>query len=166
MGTRGYITVKYNKKYYTRYNGMDSYPEDLGKKIVDHLEYLKWHHPDIDKEQYKEYILSVVKDNCTEISEKEPETTHMIEWIYVVDVDEMTFSIKGGYYEPVYKIKQLLQEEDSESSESSGTEYETYQEKIDNYKPRWLKDFQKNNEKLAEEKKNEPRKVFSLARPL
>lgn len=157
MGTRGYVTVKYNKKYYTRYSGADSYPEDLGKKIVDHLEHINWRHPNVDKEQYKEYILSVVNDNCTEISEKEPETTHMIQWIYVIDVEEMTISIKGGYYEPSYKIKDILPKcNDSESSESD-TDSE-------DYRPWWLKDFQKNNEKLAEEKQNESEKIVSFVR--
>ena len=38
------------------------------------------------------------------IEKKEPECDWQIEWIYLIDLNDMTIKITGGYYEPVYKI--------------------------------------------------------------
>lgn len=161
MGTIGLVVVKYNKKYYSRYNHMDSYPEHLGKEIVNkfqELDYLD----SVDKEQYKEHILAVASDKLTEISEKEPETTLMIEWVYIIDLEKMTFSIKGGYYQPEYTINETIPEYEEDSDydyenecydfSKPDSKYKNYQEARDNYKPKWLKDFQEKNELYKKKK--------------
>lgn len=165
MGTRGLVVVKYNKKYYSRYNHMDSYPSDLGSKVVDTLEETS-QDSNMDREQMKEHILAVASDNLTEITKEEPETTHMITWIYLVDMDEekITLSIKGGYYEPTYTLEELFEEfeEFEEDEPESDTE-----EDLDNdsrpypgpyvegsyrepYGPKWLVEFDKKNDEISE----------------
>lgn len=38
------------------------------------------------------------------IQEIEPECNIQIEWIYIIDLNDMSIKIKGGYYQPIYKI--------------------------------------------------------------
>jgi hypothetical protein len=49
MGTRGFIVIKINNKYYTYYNHYDSYPSRLGQKILDELK-------EINYSEYKEKL--------------------------------------------------------------------------------------------------------------
>jgi hypothetical protein len=113
MGTRGYIVVKYNKRYYCRYNHSDSYPEKLGEELVEKIKNDSRLITN-NKEQYKENILSVASSNYTEISTDKPQTTHTIEWVYLVDLEDMTLEIIGGYYQPIYKIENILIEDECE----------------------------------------------------
>lgn len=168
MGTRGYIVVKYNDKYYVRYNHMDSYPEYLGKKIVSMMRTL--HEDNVKGEQYKENILSVASDSLTNIEEEKPETTLTIEWIYIIDLQEMTFEIKGGYHEPSYKIQDLVEKyktegccgyckdckthegckdnQDSDYNEDCKDNQDSdYNEDHEDHP--WLKEFSRMNEKLS-----------------
>lgn len=49
MGTRGFVVIKINNKYYTYYNNYDSYPSNLGQKIIDELK-------EINYAEYKEKL--------------------------------------------------------------------------------------------------------------
>ena len=63
-------------------------------------------------------------NNC-EISE-EPGSCGS-EWIYIIDFKEKTFSIKGGYYQPIYNLNGMFNVK----------------------KEDWIKQFQDENKKLA-----------------
>jgi hypothetical protein len=49
MGTRGFVVIKINKKYYIYYNHYDSSPSGLGQKIINELE-------EINYSEYKEKL--------------------------------------------------------------------------------------------------------------
>ena len=66
MGTRGLVVVKYENKYYQRYNHMDSYPQELGKKLVNQMKELTELY--LTNEEYKEFILEVASDKLTKIT--------------------------------------------------------------------------------------------------
>jgi len=34
MGTRGYVALRFRGRYYIFYNHFDSYPENLGEKLI------------------------------------------------------------------------------------------------------------------------------------
>ncbi len=123
MGTRGLVVVKYENKYYQRYNHMDSYPQELGKKLVNEMKVLA--ELDLTNEEYKEFILHVASDNLTKITIDEPANDIMIEWIYLVDVETKTLKVIGGYYIPTYEINDLIKNADwiEEFDEQNEVEY-------------------------------------------
>lgn len=49
MGTRGFVVIKINNKYYAYYNHYDSYPSNLGEKIINELK-------EINYSEYKEKL--------------------------------------------------------------------------------------------------------------
>ena len=130
MGTRGYIVVKINQKYYVVYNHCDSYPSELGTKVINEI---KESSP-VKTLEYGFMFLSGLSKDKISIEEKEPECDWQIEWIYLLDLDNMTLKIKGGYYKPIYKI--------------SDFDDETFYEN-------WLDNFNfKNDELYIQSKKN------------
>ncbi len=64
MGTRGYVIIKINNKYYAYYNNYDSMPRRLGKKLLDNLK-------EINYEEYKEKLKTL------ESSEEEQDWTDL-----------------------------------------------------------------------------------------
>lgn len=103
MGTRGYIVVKFQKKYYRVYNHNDSDPQNLGEAIVSLIRKRK---PKAI-ESYKNYILGLCDkyDIEEDISQHQIDTSN--EWTYIIDLDAMTFTIKGATYEPTYLLNSI-----------------------------------------------------------
>ena len=116
MGTRGYIVVKLNRKYHRAYNHWDSYPSALGSQLVCML-LANAPEPTVE---YLDYILSGRSEIIITTDETDIENDVFIEWVYIIDLDEMTFKIAGGYYEPVYPLSELsgnwLEEFDQENN--------------------------------------------------
>jgi hypothetical protein len=111
MGTRGYIVVKFENRYYRIYNHWDSYPSNLGVKVVSIIreEQLNKNLDCLNNviEQFKEQVY--ITDNKNDI-----ENDLFIEWVYIIDLDESTLKITGGYYEPTYTFEEI-KEWDSDS---------------------------------------------------
>jgi len=105
MGTRGYIVVKYKGKYYYVYNHFDSYPSNLGKKIVNMIKQREV----VKSKSYVYYILQDYKIGDLKITknEKDVQPGGGIEWVYIVNLDEMIFEILGGYYKPKYDFNKI-----------------------------------------------------------
>lgn len=122
MGTRGYVVVKLNGKYYKKYNHYDSYPSNLGENIIALLNSL---HLEASKECAYNILNSINKNGCEEIEEEEEDvkTDLFIEWVYTVDLNRKTLTINGGYYEPTYVIDRITEN--------------------------WFEEFHKENERLA-----------------
>lgn len=131
MGTRGYIVVKIDKKYYTVYNHCDSYPENLGSKIINKIK----NSIVVKTVDFAVKFLSSLSTYKFFIEKTEPECDIQIEWVYIIDLNEMTIKIKGGFYKPIYKI----------------TDFDD-----DTFYNNWLDNFLfKNDELYIEYKKNE-----------
>lgn len=114
MGTRGYVVIKINNKYYCYYNHYDSYPSNLGQNILNEL-------IEIDYAEYKEKLkkLKSYNESCdwpgslediVELynfkpdAEDDPEDLHynpiiklyndiFIEYIYKIDFDNDEFEM-------------------------------------------------------------------------
>jgi hypothetical protein len=135
MGTRGYVIIRINNKYYTYYNNYDSYPSDLGKKIWYELrEYC------IDKSKYNElknklinmekstnktiwYNLESIKilENELDLINESNDDYYInnnellrkyfndifIEYVYIIDFDENNFEMYS-YFHKYYFVGDLL----------------------------------------------------------
>lgn len=105
MGTRGFIVVKFEGKYYRIYNHYDSYPEGLGVEVANVAR---------QAERTKEYVNKVIDkfDSShyhllvTE-SASDVENDLLIEWVYIIDLDAGTFTVNGGYHTPVYQLTSI-----------------------------------------------------------
>lgn len=117
MGTRGYIVIQFENIYYCIYNQFDSYPSHLGKKIIEVLEmeeikknldyvcyiinsFLTRNEPIINRRQLYIY-------NRQQLFYDEIMSDIWVEWIYTINLDNETFSFKGGYYEPTYPLNDI-----------------------------------------------------------
>lgn len=109
MGTRGYIVVKYENKYYRKYNHNDSYPSYLGKNIVNLIKSRK-------ANKTFEYMLYIMdEDEDFEVEDglyitdnkEEIENDAYIEWVYIVDLDNMIFKIIGYDDELIYNLHEI-----------------------------------------------------------
>lgn len=104
MGTRGYIVVKFENRYYMIYNHFDSYPSNLGVKVVSIIreEQLNNNLDCLNNviQQFKEQVY--ITDNKNDI-----ENDLFIEWVYIIDLDENTLKITGGYYKPTYTFEEI-----------------------------------------------------------
>jgi hypothetical protein len=128
--TNGYTIFKFNEKYYTFLNVYDSYPEWLGRKIVDELRQMG--DADFDRLKVLLEILNPIKYNCSEttnfislietlekpcnytfwILESEPPADLFVEYIYILDLDKEIFKIKhyhmiNGVDIVKYKLKEI-----------------------------------------------------------
>ena len=119
MGTRGFIIIKFNNKYYAIYNPYDSYPSELGKKIIEYLMKLievnvltnTQHCLDLmieyftkeykDKENFDYYYS--VEDNC-EMKNFD------CQWMYTIDLEKKLFTIKGYDLSPLYAKYSLIKD--------------------------------------------------------
>lgn len=140
---------------------MDSYPQELGKKIIQvllHVSKAKLLEQEKIEIAYKLWKFSGGEDLHISKNPDDIETTHMIEWVYVVDLNEMTFKINGGYYKPVYDIvnfKKIMEEweHDENHDEFSNLlheDLETYLEEFEeNIVNKILKDFDTKNNQIA-----------------
>ena len=120
-GTRGYIVVKLKRKYYIIYNHFDSYPEDLGIKVVDVVK------DNISENKSGIDFLNNIKSKFTgqvtiTIDPKEIQNCIFIEWVYIIDLDNSKFKITGGFYVPEYNLNDIPKD--------------------------WLKEFQEKNESI------------------
>jgi hypothetical protein len=106
MGTRGYVVVKLDGKYYKIYNHWDSYPSSLGQIVVNILKSLQL---EASKECAYNILNSINKNGCEEIEEQDDpvKIDLFIEWVYTIDLDRKTLTISGGYYEPTYIIDRI-----------------------------------------------------------
>jgi Fe-S cluster biosynthesis and repair protein YggX len=117
MGTRGYVVIKINNKYYCYYNQFDSYPSNLGKNILDELS-------EINYAEYKEKLRELESNtescdwpgsledlldenklyNFKPDAEDDPEDLHynpiknlyndiFIEYVYKIDFDNDEFEM-------------------------------------------------------------------------
>lgn len=122
MGTRGYVVVKLNNKYYKIYNYRDSYPSNLGQNVISILKCIQL---EANKECVYKILNLVNKEGYQEIEEQEEpiKTDIFIEWVYTVDLNRKTLTISGGYYQPTYIIDKIT----------------------DN----WFEDFSEQNERIA-----------------
>jgi hypothetical protein len=94
MGTRGYIVIKYLNRYYKIYNHRDSYPSELGKTVVNMLKRLK----EENRLEQSEYCLNTIIEyfNNEKVEDGDQDFNIFIEWIYKINLDEMTLTIMGG----------------------------------------------------------------------
>jgi hypothetical protein len=129
-GTNGYYIFKFNEKYYTFLNVYDSYPEWLGRKLVDELRQMG--DAEFDRIKVLLEILNPIKYNCSEstnftslmetlehprkytfwILESEPPTDIFVEYIYIIDLDKEIFKINhyhilNGIDIVKYKLKEI-----------------------------------------------------------
>ena len=107
MGTRGYIVIKFQNKYYRIYNHWDSYPEGLGVNVVNAVKTRK-----IEKtKEYVDYIIDkfLTNQDNLDITEDVRDIVNdvFIEWVYIIDIDNDTFSFTGGKYKPVYCLNEI-----------------------------------------------------------
>jgi hypothetical protein len=101
MGTRGFIVVKLRSKWFRIYNHTDSGPESLGQAIISRIR----RRTPIANKSYAEYLLDVSdRYEIEEVSEMDIKATLGDGWVYVIDLNKMTLSINGGYYEPTYAL--------------------------------------------------------------
>jgi len=134
MGTRGIVIVKKNKKYrLATYNHWDSYPSELGYKVVKFLRGLKdikvfKRQMDFVKMDPKEDFKSYGSDDWYSQFEKILKTEKEIvvdgclfftncldcEWAYVIDFDLNTFEIyKGWNKEPLTPSDRFYNKEET-----------------------------------------------------
>jgi hypothetical protein len=112
MGTRGFIIIKFNNKYYAIYNHYDSYFSYLGLKIMNYL-----------KELIQANELNNTEDCLNAmINYFTPESEYSVientidfycldgEWFYIVDLNEMLLTIKSNKFAPYY-IKYSLRKD-------------------------------------------------------
>lgn len=122
MGTRGIITIKYNNKYYQIYNHYDSYGSALGVNLIKEISkayqnntYQQWTNLLLQctiKSESSHTLSESEKEilyKCTGSIEKtllskfiytvesnlsiKPTINLMIEYVYILDLDNDTFSI-------------------------------------------------------------------------
>lgn len=122
MGTRGYVVVKLNRKYYKIYNHWDSYPSCLGMNVIALLRSIQL---ESSEECVYEILNSFNKNGDGEIEEQDEvvKPDLFIEWVYTIDLNRKTLTINGGYYEPTYVIDRIMEN--------------------------WFEEFNKENERLA-----------------
>ena len=107
MGTRGYIVIKFQNKYYRIYNHWDSYPDGLGVNVVNAVKTRK-----IEKtKECVDYIINkfLTNQDNLDITEDVRYIVNdvFIEWVYIIDIDNDTFSFTGGKYNPVYCLNEI-----------------------------------------------------------
>jgi hypothetical protein len=134
--TNGYYIFKYNNRYYTFLNIYDSYPDWLGKKIVNELRTLD----DAEFNRIKKLLkkLNPIQYNCKETSnftslietlenpyqytfwllDFEPTADVFIEYIYIIDLDKEIFKVKHFHMindldMVKYKLKEIPEDWDS-----------------------------------------------------
>jgi hypothetical protein len=94
MGTRGYIVIKFHNRYYKIYNHYDSYPSNLGKQVVDMLKRLKEYN---ELEQSENCLNTIIENfNKEKVEDGDQDLNIFIEWVYNINLDEMTLTIMGG----------------------------------------------------------------------
>jgi hypothetical protein len=106
MGTRGYIVIKYHNKYYKIYNHYDSYPSSFGKKVIDILKKLK---KENKLEQSEKCLNTIIQCFDGSVEHGDQELDLMIEWVYTINLNVMTLTIKGdnGEYITEYNISDI-----------------------------------------------------------
>ena len=113
MGTRGFIVIKFNGKYYSIYNPYDSYPNCLGKTIVEYLIKLI----EVNVLSNTQFCLNLMIEHFTK-KQKDKEGTNIedyyeihdncemrdfdCEWMYIIDLETMLFTIKGYMLCPLH----------------------------------------------------------------
>ncbi|KAG1729436.1 hypothetical protein EDB19DRAFT_1743456 [Suillus lakei] len=98
MGTRGYYVYRYRHMYFTYYNHWDSYPSNLGVRMI---KFMRLPNAIAMKREGVDEILDEREgspdesdDNLT-ISSRRPQNDLIIEWIYEIDLDRNIFHING-----------------------------------------------------------------------
>lgn len=111
MGTRGFIIIKFNNKYYAIYNPYDSYPSCLGQKVIEYVKSLiqnnELHNTEECLETMLEYFTQYTKEDYTVIEDSNELKYLDGEWIYTIDPSKMLLTIKGNGFYP-YCIKYSL----------------------------------------------------------
>jgi hypothetical protein len=119
MGTRGYIIIKFNNKYYAIYNPYDSYPSCLGQKVIEYLKTLIQKNELSDTEMCLntiiEYFFEELKLEKYRIKIEEYSTIENYdvldgEWFYIVDLKKMLLIIKGNGFYPYYIKYSLIKD--------------------------------------------------------
>ena len=105
MGTKGYIVIKFNNRYYKIYNHFDSYPSNLGVIVIDFIKKLK----ENGELEQSEECFNTIMDFCKKIdnekvNEGDAELDVFIQWIYKIDMDLMLLIIKNYRINKVYNI--------------------------------------------------------------
>jgi hypothetical protein len=104
MGTRGFVVIKYHNKYYKIYHQYDSYPSHLGKKVINIILRLKEGNRLTQNVDCVHEIIDCFNDDV-KVEDNDQDLDLFIEWVYTIDLDEMTIEIKGGdKYVPEYDI--------------------------------------------------------------
>ena len=96
MGTRGFIIVKFRNTYYKIYNHWDSYPSELGKKVIDFLKTLQEHNELEPSEECLKAIIQYFVTTCkNEVVEEDGQLSVLIEWIYKMDLDQLQLTVEN-----------------------------------------------------------------------
>lgn len=112
MGTRGFIVVKFNNKYYKIYNHFDSYPSELGRKVIDFLKKLKDNNELEQNEECLHKIIEYFVMICkNEVEEGDTDLNIMIEWIYKIDLDQLLLIVACWNTQETFNIC-LINEDD------------------------------------------------------
>jgi hypothetical protein len=114
MGTRGFIIIKFNNKYYAIYNPYDSYPSCLGQKVIEYVKTLIQNNELYNTEECLdtiiEYFTQYTKEDYTVIEDSNELKYLDGEWIYTIDPSKMLLTIKGNGFYPYYIKYSLIKD--------------------------------------------------------
>ncbi|KAG2057133.1 hypothetical protein BDR06DRAFT_220014 [Suillus hirtellus] len=116
MGTRGYYVLRYRNKYFAQYHNYDSYPDGLGVKVLQSMQfpnaittYRQMLGEILDGLRSLSEIFIERGDDFSPPSWRRPENDIFIEWIYEIDLDRNIFHINGT---PFFSLERLPDEGD------------------------------------------------------
>jgi hypothetical protein len=109
MGCRGYKIYRHRAHYYIYFNQYDSYPDDLGLKVLHEIP------RKVSKEEFKEWLRKTreyvyaqrdsiaLSDPANYVSDDAPVNDLFIEWIYEIDLDNLIFLVNS---QPFFSLVQ------------------------------------------------------------
>ncbi|KAG1845504.1 hypothetical protein DFJ58DRAFT_800875 [Suillus subalutaceus] len=118
MGTRGYYVLRYRNLYFAQYHHRDSYPDGLGVKALQSMQYpsaITTHRQVLGEildglESPSLYLVLIEGgEDLLPPSRVRLEIDIMIEWVYEIDLDRNIFHINGM---PFFSLECLPDDED------------------------------------------------------
>ena len=108
MGTKGYIVIKFQNKYYAIYSHFDSYPSYLGDRVDYIIKKLKQAKIFGQSEECLKNLIDYFTGiNHQPVEDGDVELDVFIQWIYNIDLDTMLLTIKNEKINKVYNILEL-----------------------------------------------------------
>ena len=117
MGTRGYIVIKFNNKYYAIYIPYDSYFSHLGTIIIEYLKKLIQENELNNTENCLNIMIEYFTHKYKKLEESYTIENNSVEleyfdaeWIYTIDLEKLLLTIKGCDFHPYFVKYSLIKD--------------------------------------------------------